>query len=211
VVGITEDFELAPTDDAEISDPPVFLATSDSASTSWRVMAIGSHATPASVLPLQTRIRDALPPGWRASARSFTEQLDAQVGLLGYFTKIFGVLGFAALALGALGVFSVLTYVVGQREREFAMRVSLGASPANLVRVVMRNALEFALGGTAIGALLSFWASAGISGLLFGVKNTDPISLIATEVILVSVTLLASLAPALRAARANPLDVMRAS
>ena len=128
----------------------------------------------------------------------------------GFFAKIFGTLGFAALLLGALGLFSVLSYVVSQRTREFAVRTSLGATPRNLVTHVMKGAFELAIGGTAIGALLSFWASAGVSGFLFGVKNTDPVSLVTAEAVLLLVTMAASLAPAIRASRADPLEVIRA-
>jgi ABC-type antimicrobial peptide transport system permease subunit len=90
------------------------------------------------------------------------------------------------------------------------VRVSLGATPTHVVRVVLRNTAEVALGGAAIGALLSFWASAGLSAALFGIKNTDPVSLIVSEATLIGACLLAGLGPALRAARANPLDVIRA-
>lgn len=210
VVGISEEFQFQPAEDPADRDPPVFLIAADTAPMGWQIIGLASTTPAAATLPIQNHLRDALPPGWRVTARSFVEQLEMMYSVLGYFTKIFGVLGFAALGLGALGVFSVLSYVVRQREREFAVRVALGATQGNLIRVVMRNAFEFALGGTAIGALLSFGASAGVSTFLFGVKNTDPVSLIVTEFLLVAVTLLAALAPALRASRANPLDIIRA-
>jgi ABC-type antimicrobial peptide transport system permease subunit len=90
---------------------------------------------------------------------------------------------------------------------------------ARTMRVLRRSpvyvvvaALSLSLGlGTAIGALLSFWASAGVSMALFGVKNTDPVSLVIAEATLLAVTMLASLVPALRAMRADPVDVLRAT
>jgi ABC-type antimicrobial peptide transport system permease subunit len=117
----------------------------------------------------------------------------------------------ASLLLGAAGLFSVMSYSVGQRLREFAVRQALGASPHDVLRLVMRGALELALGGTAFGALLSFWASAGISTVLFGVKNTDPVALVIAEVTLLAVTMAAALVPALRAMRADPVEVLRAT
>ena len=75
----------------------------------------------------------------------------------------------------------------------------------------MRNAFELALGGTAFGALLSFWASAGVSTVLFGVKNTDPIALVVAEVTLLTVAMIASLVPAIRAMKADPVEVLRAT
>jgi len=144
------------------------------------------------------------------NAQRLLGMYDASFRAGAFFAKIFGFLGAASLVLGAVGLFSVLSYVVSQRMREFAVRVALGATQRNLLGVVMKNAFEMAIGGTAFGALLSFWASAGVSGMLFGVKNTDPVSLIVAEGVLIAVTMLASLVPALRATRANPVDVLRA-
>ena len=112
----------------------------------------------------------------------------------------------ASVLLAAAGLFSVMSYTVGRRLREFAVRQALGASPREVLRLVLRGAFELALGGTAFGALLSFWASAGVSAVLFGVKNTDPISLIIAELTLLVVTMLASLVPAVRAMRADPVE-----
>ena len=210
VVGVSDDFTERPTMDPEDRDPPVYLAAPDTGWAYFSVLA-RTDSSPASIIvPMRKALTDALPPNSRVGVRAFRESIDRPIRYMTFFVQLFGALGLAALALSALGIFSVMSYVVSQRTREFAVRVSLGASPTNLIRVVMRSALEFALGGTAIGALLSFWASAGMSGLLFGVKNTDPVSLVIAEVTLIAACLLAALAPALRAARANPLDIIRA-
>ena len=116
-----------------------------------------------------------------------------------------------SVMLLAAGLFSVMSYTVGRRLREFAVRQALGAAPSEILHLVLRGAFELALGGTAFGALLSFWASAGVSTVLFGVKNTDPVSLIIAEGTLLAVTMLASLLPAVRAMRADPVEVLRAT
>lgn len=105
------------------------------------------------------------------------------------------------------------SYVQTQQfyDRVFAVRQALGASPRDVLRPVMRGAFELALGGTAFGALLSFWASAGASTVLFGVKNTDPVSLVVAEATLLAVTMIASLVPAYRATKADPVEVLRAT
>ena len=95
--------------------------------------------------------------------------------------------------------------------REPRIRRAFGATPRNIVRVVLTGAFEMALGGTAIGALLSFWASAGISWRLFGVKNTDPMSLVIAEVTLLAVALAAALVPAFRAMRSDPVEILRSN
>src|SRR5262249_27392584 len=145
-----------------------------------------------------------------ADVRWFSENVEMRLRFNAFFAKVFGSLGFAALVLAATGLFSVLSYAVGRRMREFAVRTALGATPRNVLTVVMKGAFEMALGGTAIGALVSFWASAGVSTLLFGVKNTDPVSLVTAEGVLLGVAMAAALVPALRATRADPVEVLRA-
>jgi putative ABC transport system permease protein len=210
VVGVSEDFLLEPVDDPEKTEPMVAFSFSDSTSRGWSAMIRASGSPAAVATAIRERLTGALPGAPRIRITEFARSYGNFVSSIAYVAKIVGALGVAAVVLGALGLFSVLSYAVGQRSREFAVRVALGATEGNLVSVVMRSAIEFTLAGTAIGALLSFWASAGMSRLLFGVKNTDPVSLVITEVTLIAICLLAALAPALRASRANPLDIIRA-
>lgn len=210
VVGVCADFWLRPTDTPEDRDPPVYVSYPGPPSASWSIVARADSGLVALPRALRLKLVDVLPPKSSVGTAVFTQDVDFAVRGIGYFVRMFAALGLAALALGALGLFSVMSYVVGQRSREFAVRVSLGATPQNVVRVVLRSALELALGGAAIGTLLSFWASAGLSSMLFGVKNTDPVSLVLSEALLIAVCIAAALGPAIRASRANPLDVIRA-
>jgi len=141
----------------------------------------------------------------------FAQNYDSYVQTQQFYDRVFACLSVASLLLGAAGLFSAMSYTVSQRLREFAVRQALGASPRDVLRPVMRGAFELALGGTAFGALLSFWASAGVSTVLFGVKNTDPVSLVVAEATLLAVTMIASLVPAYRATKADPVEVLRAT
>ncbi|HEY4658133.1 MAG TPA: FtsX-like permease family protein, partial [Gemmatimonadaceae bacterium] len=107
--------------------------------------------------------------------------------------------------------FSVVSYVASQRTREFAVRIALGATSSNVLRLVVRNSLELALGGTAFGALVGMWAGFRLWNWLYGVYPVDVGALLAAEGVLLAVTLAASLAPALRATRADPVEVLRAT
>jgi predicted permease len=128
-----------------------------------------------------------------------------------FLSLLFVLLGFASLLLGAAGLFSVISYIAGQRSREFAVRIALGASRPNILRLVMREALTMALGGTAVGAGLGMWAGFLLWKQMWGVYPVDAGALIAGETTLLLVTMLACLVPALRATRANPVDVLRAA
>jgi predicted permease len=128
-----------------------------------------------------------------------------------FVSLLFVLLGFASLVLGAAGLFSVISYIAGQRNREFAVRIALGATKQNVLTLVMKEALVMALGGTAVGAGLGMWAGFLLWNKMWGVYPIDAQALIAGETTLLLVTMLACLAPALRATKANPVDVLRAA
>jgi ABC-type antimicrobial peptide transport system permease subunit len=128
-----------------------------------------------------------------------------------FVSLLFVLLGFASLVLGAAGLFSVISYIAGQRNREFAVRIALGATKQNVLTLVMKEALVMALGGTAVGAGLGMWAGFLLWNKMWGVYPVDAGALIAGETTLLLVTMLACLVPALRATRANPVDVLRAT
>ena len=125
---------------------------------------------------------------------------------------IFTALGLFAVALAAVGVYGVLNYAVGQRMREFAMRIALGAVTRDVYRIVMRDALVIVLAGTGIGAFGAMWFGRYFAGMLVGTMYfTDVFALVGAEFVIVSVSLGACLGPALRASRVNPVELMRAT
>lgn len=122
------------------------------------------------------------------------------------------VLGFAgglALFLAAIGIYGVMAYAVSQRTHEVGIRVALGAMPQHVVRLVVRDGLVLAGIGMAVGLLIVFGVTRLLSALLFGVDPMDPLSLGIAVLVLGSVAILASLVPALRAARVDPVDAFR--
>jgi putative ABC transport system permease protein len=119
---------------------------------------------------------------------------------------------FAALAIGlaALGVHGVLSYGVEQRAREIGVRVALGARPSGIMARVMGESLVLSAAGLAIGLAGAVVLTRLMSGLLFGVTPTDPLTFGAVAVLLLGVAVTASLVPARRAARIDPLVTLRA-
>ena len=151
------------------------------------------------------------PPSYSSSLRPWDYGYTSQRESIGFVLIVFATLGVMSLALGAAGLFSVVSYVASQRTREFAVRIALGATSSNVLRLVVRNSLELALGGTAFGALVGMWAGFRLWNWLYGVYPVDVGALLAAEGVLLAVTLAASLAPALRATRADPVEVLRAT
>jgi putative ABC transport system permease protein len=122
------------------------------------------------------------------------------------------VVAFAVLAtvLAAVGIFSVLMFVVQQRAREFSVRLAVGATAGDLLRLVLESGLKLTAIGVAIGVAASAALVRSLATLLFGVSLLDPVTFVVAPLALTVVAVLACLAPALRALRADPLAALRA-
>jgi putative ABC transport system permease protein len=121
------------------------------------------------------------------------------------------VSGFAgiALLLSALGLYAVLSYVVSERIRELGLRMALGASRSDILGLVLRRALLLACLGIAIGALASIFAARLITDTLFRVAPLDRSVFLAVTLVLAFVSMIAAIAPALRAANVDPMRALR--
>jgi putative ABC transport system permease protein len=118
---------------------------------------------------------------------------------------------FAALAtvLAMIGVHGVLSYAVAQRSRELGVRMALGATRRNVVQLVVRQGMLLAAVGLALGMLAAFATTRLLRSLLFGVSETDPVTMTAVAVAVTGAAFVASYLPALRAARVDPMEALR--
>ena len=123
--------------------------------------------------------------------------------------SLLGVFGALALLLAAVGLYGVLAYNVTERSREVGIRMALGAARSDVLRLVLIQGLRFAGIGLAIGLAMSVAVTRLMTKLLFGVSPLDTPVIAAVAAMLTVVTLLASLAPALRATRIDPMLAMR--
>ena len=120
------------------------------------------------------------------------------------------IAGGMALVLAAVGLYGVISYIVGQRTREIGIRVALGAQVAQVIRGVALQSLRFALLGVVVGLVVSIFLTRLIRSLLFEVSPTDPVVLIAVALVLLAVALAACYLPARRAAEIDPVIALRA-
>jgi ABC-type antimicrobial peptide transport system permease subunit len=142
------------------------------------------------VQPLDERIAPQLRP-WRLGA------------------TMFGIFGALALLIAAVGLYSSLAYTVAQRTHEIGVRMALGARAANVVRLVAWSGLRTVLVGIIAGIVVAIAAGRTMAAVLYGISPRDPLTLAAVSVTFALVALVASLVPAWRAARVDPVVSLR--
>jgi ABC-type antimicrobial peptide transport system permease subunit len=120
-----------------------------------------------------------------------------------------GIVAALALVLGAVGLYGVLSYVVAQRTREIGVRMALGAQPGRIVRGILRHGLGLALVGIAIGLAGAYALSRFIAAILYGTEPTDLLTYGSVALVLALCAAVASLVPARRAARVDPVTALR--
>ncbi|HYK22756.1 MAG TPA: FtsX-like permease family protein, partial [Pyrinomonadaceae bacterium] len=122
---------------------------------------------------------------------------------------LFAAFAFLALVLGAVGIYGIVSYSVTQRTHEIGIRMALGAQTANVLSLIMKNGLILILTGIAIGITSAVALTRFLTTLLFGVKPTDGVTFIVVSLVFFAIAMIASLIPALRATRVDPLTALR--
>ena len=125
-------------------------------------------------------------------------------------SSLVGLFAAVALALAAIGIYGVVSYSVVQRTQELGIRAALGASPANIVTLVVGGGMWLAAMGLALGGLAAIGVNRLLSSFLFGVGLSDPITFIASVTVLAGIATTASYVPARHASRIDPLNALRA-
>jgi predicted permease len=126
-----------------------------------------------------------------------------------FATILLGLFAGLALALAAIGIYGVMAYLVSQGTREIGIRMALGASQRGILRLIVKQGMVLALCGVGLGLVVALVFSRLLSGFLFGVQSTDPLTFAAIALLLALVALFASYIPARRAARIDPLISLR--
>jgi len=207
IVGVVKDVrEFGP------DDPPpalAYFAASQYFSRTLRYV-LRSSADPAALAPRARQevaaVARDLPP---YSVRTLQQVVSDNTQGDQIMPKLLGVFGAIALLLSLIGVYGVMAYSVSQRTQELGIRRALGAGGGDIVRLVVRQAVLLAAIGAGIGLALSFGATSALSSFLFGVSKFDPVVFSGVTLSLVGAVVMASLIPARRATRVDPLVALR--
>jgi putative ABC transport system permease protein len=207
VVGVAGDVRGSSV--VEPAGPVVYLSV-EQRSHSRLTLIVRSTASPASVAPgLRRALRAAHPDLTIVDLITGSEQMGRSLAQQRMHAEVAGLFGLLGLGVSVVGLFGLLSYTVSLRVREFGIRMAIGANPANVERLVLRQGM----GLVAIGLVLGLAGALGLTrllkSLLFGVAADDPITFVAVAVGLTLVTLVACYLPAHRAAQLDPLAALR--
>jgi ABC-type antimicrobial peptide transport system permease subunit len=172
-------------------------------------MFIRTTGDPAAALPaVRAAVRRLEPNAVFYGSRTLSDIAEESAAATRLASRLLAGFAMIALVLAAIGVYGVMSYSVRRRSRELGTRLALGASPADLTRLVLRQASLIGLVGLAVGTFATLILARALSSLLFGVPPWDPVALASAAGLLALATLAASYLPARRAARVDPVSIL---
>jgi putative ABC transport system permease protein len=143
------------------------------------------------------------------SVQTMERRLDESISPQRLAVLVLSVFATVALALAAIGLYGVMAHAASERTHEIGVRMALGATQANVLRMVVAGGVKLTVVGTIAGACGAFLLTRSLEGLLFGVQPTDPATFAAVSVLLFAVGLAACYIPAWRATRVEPIEALR--
>jgi predicted permease len=207
VVGVTGDMHRQGLD-RQVA-PQVFLPHAQATDDMLEVIVRTAGDPGALAATVQSKIQSMDESVAKFQVTTVEQQLGEQMVERRFQTSLIGLFGFVALVLSAVGIYGVMHYFVAQRTNEIGVRMALGARYGNVLSLVLRQGLRVASIGITVGILGALAFTRLLSGLLFGVEPTDPLTFAAAPAVLLVVAMLACWIPARRAASIDPVRALR--
>ena len=172
---------------------------------------IRTASDPEALVPtLRDIVRTAAPAAPLESVMTMRERVADSLANPRLYAALLGAFALFALLIAGVGLFGVLSYSVAQRAREIGVRTALGAQLRDTIALVLRQSMTIALAGLAVGVVASYWVSRLLRTFLYGVTPHDFLSYVVVALVLIAVAAIASIVPARRAAKVDPVKVLRA-
>jgi len=164
---------------------------------------------PGSLVATVRRVVQDLAPEAAPRFQTFQDVFSASLATRRFNLTLVGVFAATALLLAVAGIYGVMAYSVARRTHEIGVRIALGASPPDVLHLVLSQAMLTTVVGVAVGIAGSFVLTRAMRSLLFGVSATDPVTLTGVALLLGCAALLASYVPARRATKVDPMVALR--
>jgi len=209
VVGIVQDGKYQ---DVTEDQQPYFYVPFEQSYMSIRTIHVRTSVPPETLaLQLESQIHELAPDVPITQVQTMTQSLQ---GANGFFFFRFGaqitaVMGFLGLILAVVGIYSVVSYAAAQRTQEIGIRIAMGASPSDILKMVLRQGLGVVGIGLALGLVIALAGTRLMSGLIVGIKPSDPLTFTVVVLLLTGIALFACWIPARRATRIDPLVALR--
>ena len=217
IVGVVADSRYR---SVELEPDPTFYLPLEQNDERWPFLAFtvwtepprdgGAAATTAAAALLRSAVREADPQQPSSRVRSIEEILGDSMAARRFNTWIVGLFAGTALLLAAIGTYGVMAFAVTSRTRELGVRAALGATPGDLIRMVLGQGLLLTIFASAIGLAAAMALTRFMASMLFNVAPTDPLTFVVVGGVLGLVAMAATLVPARRAMRVNPVIALRA-
>jgi putative ABC transport system permease protein len=197
-----------------LADPPraeIYLAAPQ-AELTWPslVLAVRTAGDPFAIAePVKAALRDVDPNVPVVRVNSVDEIVARSIAAPRLYSALFAAFAGLAVALAAIGLYGLVSYSVAERSREIGVRMALGASRRQVMRMVLDDGLRLSAIGAALGVAGGLAATRVLVGLMNGVQPNDPLTFVAVTAVLIAAALLASYLPARRAARVDPMTALR--
>jgi putative ABC transport system permease protein len=182
------------------------------ASRVWPLMdiVVRTDAPPATLLPvMRQKVHELDTELPLATVRTMEEWVSSSATQPRLSAALVGVFAVVAVLIAAIGIYGVLAYSVNQRTREIGLRIALGARADGVVRLVVKEGMGVALAGIGAGVVTAAALGQGISSLVYGIAQRDPLTFAGVAALLALVALAACSVPARRASRVDPIVALR--
>jgi len=210
IIGVTQTaLQLGLRDRAE---PHVYASLANPPAEGWGVGDVVLRMNPGRLPTTLATVRDMLRsefPSAKVSTVTMAAEMEPEYRPWQLGVTLFTLFGVLAALVAAIGVYSSVSYAVSQRTHEFGVRLALGASAGRIVREVVGDGVRTVAVGAAVGVLLALASGRVVAALLYGVSPSNPVAMVVAASVLLIVATVASLAPAWRAGRSDPVTALR--
>ena len=209
IVGVVTDVRMSAPRPG--SPPAIYFPVGQSVPSRFATISIRARSDPLALVPaVRAAVRSVDPEQPIASVTTMEEALAEFMAPRRFNALLLGSFALLALALSALGLYGLISYLVTQRTREIGVRMALGAERGDVVRAVLWQGMALALSGVVVGVAASLGLAKVTSGLLFRVESRDPVVFAVVPLVLLAIATLAIAIPARRASRVDPATALRA-